>query len=362
MKQLEINEIIREINEKSIVFVELEKELENYPTIRKIERQLTNPDNEWKYLYHLGNKTGLRDWLDVLSEIYYQIDVKKPSELKPILEKLELVSRKLLALIQESLNIEEISSDDLKFASDLTKYLRQYKNFRFLTTELNDFKKEISKVTNTLNNLNVENDNLERIKNSLSSSLTESEDILKDLKDKKAFLNNLTDEITNSEIKTLYDKIHEDEKTLADLYRNWALGIFAIVGIILVLGFMNISIQNWNHLKDSSYIHIPLGWESLIKTLMLFSLTTPAWYLTRESSKHRKVAYKAQMLGTELASFPLYVREFKDEDRLELRKQLADRFFGQELYSDVKNSTSSDNSLGRVLISNNDGVSIIRSV
>lgn len=81
---------------------------------------------------------------------------------------------------------------------------------------------------------------------------------------------------------------------------------------------------------------------------MLFSLTTPAWYLARESSKHRKVAYKAQMLGTELASFPLYAREFKDEDRLELRKHLADRFFGQELYNDSKTNSNSDNSIEQI--------------
>ncbi|WP_427933642.1 hypothetical protein [Acinetobacter sp.] len=106
--------------------------------------------------------------------------------------------------------------------------------------------------------------------------------------------------------------------------------------------FEHYPIQNWNHLRDSSYIHIPFGWDSLLKTLMLFSLTTPAWYLTRESSKHRKVAYKAKILGTELASFPLYAREFKDEDRLELRKSLADRFFGQELYNDSSNTKNSN--------------------
>ena len=54
------------------------------------------------------------------------------------------------------------------------------------------------------------------------------------------------------------------------------------------------------------------------------------------------------MLGTELASFPLYVREFKDEDRLELRKQLVDRFFGQELFNDSKSTSSSDNSLEQI--------------
>ena len=54
------------------------------------------------------------------------------------------------------------------------------------------------------------------------------------------------------------------------------------------------------------------------------------------------------MLGTELAAFPLYVREFRDADRLELRKQLADRFFGQELFNDSKSTSSSDNSLEQI--------------
>lgn len=176
----------------------------------------------------------------------------------------------------------------------------------------------------------------------------EANNIFEEFKNKNAAFSQLIDEQSNSQIGQLYRDIYNREITIADKYRNFALGIFAIVGFILILGFLNISIQNWNHLKDPTYIHIPLGWESLIKTLMLFSLTTPAWYLTRESSKHRKVAYKAQMLGTELASFPLYAREFKDEDRLELRKNLVDRFFGQELYSDSKTVQNSDSSLEQV--------------
>lgn len=176
----------------------------------------------------------------------------------------------------------------------------------------------------------------------------EANTIFEEFKNKNAAFSQLIDEQSNSQIGKLYKDIHDREITIADKYRNWALAIFAVVAIILILGFLNMSIQNWNHLRDSSYIRIPLGWESLIKTLMLFSLTTPAWYLARESSKHRKVAYKSQMLGTELASFPLYAREFKDEDRLELRKHLADRFFGQELYNESKVAQSSDSSLEQV--------------
>lgn len=199
-----------------------------------------------------------------------------------------------------------------------------------------------------LSSLSCEQEELKKQNDAFLKIYAETNTIFEDLKSKNSAFSQLIDEQSNSQIGQLYRDIYNREIGIADQYRNWALGIFAIVGIILVLGFLNISIQNWNHLKDNSYIHIPLGWESLIKTLMLFSLTTPAWYLTRESSKHRKVAYKAQMLGTELASFPLYAREFKDEDRLELRKHLADRFFGQELYNDSKADSNSDNSLEQV--------------
>ena len=208
--------------------------------------------------------------------------------------------------------------------------------------------KDLDKGEDRLLLLKKEQDELKKQNDSFFKTYKEVNTIFEEFKNKNSAFSQLIDEQSNSQIGQLYKGIHDREIAIADKYRNWALWIFAIVGILLVLGFLNISIQNWNHLRNSSFIHIPLDWTSLIKTLILFSLTTPAWYLTRESSKHRKVAYKAQILGTELASFPLYVREFKDEDRLELRKHLADRFFGQELFNDSKNASSSDNSLEQI--------------
>ena len=214
-----------------------------------------------------------------------------------------------------------------------------------LDSEINE---KIYVLKNKLQILENEQKEIFKLNSIVKNSQNEANRIIEELKNKNEAYSQLIDEDSNARILKLYDEIHAREISIANKYRNWVLGIFGVIGLVLLFGFMNFSIQNWNHLRDSSYIHIPLGWENFIKTLMLFSLTTPAWYLARESSKHRKVAYKAQMLGTELASFPLYVREFKDEDRLELRKQLADRFFGQKLYSDAKSSTSSDNSLEQI--------------
>ncbi|WP_312332024.1 hypothetical protein [Acinetobacter variabilis] len=208
--------------------------------------------------------------------------------------------------------------------------------------------KDKDKIKNEIKRIKEEQEEISSRNQEILERQTTAIRIINELKDKNNAYSQLIDEDSNTRILKLYNDIYNREIVIADKYRNWALGIFAFIGVLLILGFLNLSIQNWNYLRDSSYIYIPFGWDSLIKTLMLFSLSTPAWYLARESSKHRKVAYKARMLGTELAAFPLYAREFKDEDRLELRKILADRFFGQELYSDSKTASNSDNSLEQV--------------
>ncbi|UNW07275.1 hypothetical protein MOV98_03040 [Acinetobacter variabilis] len=215
---------------------------------------------------------------------------------------------------------------------------------------ISDYKilKDKDKIKNEIKRIKEEQEEISSRNQEILERQTTAIRIINELKDKNNAYSQLIDEDSNARILKLYNDIYDREIVIADKYRNWALGIFAFIGVLLILGFLNLSIQNWNYLRDSSYIYIPFGWGSLIKTLMLFSLTTPAWYLARESSKHRKVAYKARMLGTELAAFPLYAREFKDEDRLELRKRLADRFFGQELYSDSKTASNSDYSLEQV--------------
>lgn len=344
MNQLEINEIIQEIHEKLIILIENNELLKKYPAISQMYSIFDNPDSEWTLFYHLQDQVVLKDWLSVLSDIYYLMDYKDEKEIKPKIDMLESISNVLLNSLNKTKNLDDIpiKSEDKKYANFLTKYLKQYKNFTFLTSNVEEFKKKISGLESELATVSKKKElaNLEEKK--LLEIAASSEEIFLDLKLKRNFLNKVTDEVTNNEIKKLYNEIYCKEIALADKYRTWALIIFAVIGIILILGFLNLSIQNWNHLRDSSYIHIPFGWDSLLKTLMLFSLTTPAWYLTQESSKHRKVAYKAKMLGTELSSFPLYAREFKDEDRLELRKSLADRFFGQELYNGSSNSKNSN--------------------
>ncbi|OAL75923.1 hypothetical protein [Acinetobacter terrae] len=308
----------------AVLLLVTKDELSKYSNIEKLHGVLRSNKDILKYKLVWDDKPNIEDIGEVANKY---IKDNKTSDLIALNE----ISGKILKSISitEQFNevMKNIKDQDIQDIKEIVLLKNVIEKFDFLENEYH--------------RLEERRQNIEELNIGMLASQKEAQRIVDELKDKNEAFNQLIDDKSNAEIKTLYEKIYDDEIKLADKYRNWALLIFVVIGAFLLLGFLNLSIQNWNHLRDSSYIHIPFGWDSLLKTLMLFSLTTPAWYLTRESSKHRKVAYKAKMLGTELASFPLYAREFKDEDRLELRKSLADRFFGQELYngsSNVKNT------------------------
>lgn len=276
--------------------------------------------------FYIKNRNLLKDFLNDL-RAYREINEDE------ILNTLEIKAGKIVNMLLSSGDYKDFVRND---------------NTNKKIEDLIDIQGNINLIKEQQNKILEDN---KKISNLNKKSIADHETalrIVEELKSKNEAYSQLLDEDSNTRVLKLYDDIYEREINIADKYRNWALIIFASVGVVLLLGFLNLSIQNWNHLRNSIYIHIPLGWDNLLKTLMLFSLTTPAWYLTNESSKHRKVAYKAKTLGTELAAFPLYAREFKDEERLELRKSLSDRFFGQELFNDSKSVSSSDNSLEQI--------------
>lgn len=326
-----------------IIFIEsnritdnfLVEDLLKFPTLWNFLDFFSNPQQEWRVYF----QENLADQLKELSLALknFSDDSKDRNLFLAIEDQIKFVER------NKGGNSGQVYSSEILF---LEKQLQAELELLPLNRGL---KEEYLIIKNRLDVLNSKTQNI--LDNLVQTERAQNvaNQIIEDLKTKNDAYSQLIDEDSNSRIKTLYTEIYNDEIKLANKYRNWALLIFVAVGVILLFGFLNLSIQNWNHLRNSSYIHIPFGWDSLLKTLMLFSLTTPAWYLTRESSKHRKVAYKAKILGTELASFPLYAREFKDEDRLELRKALSDRFFGQELYGDLQTKNSSlDNSLEQI--------------
>lgn len=221
--------------------------------------------------FYIKNRSLLSDFLNDL-RAYREIDEDE------ILNTVESKAGRIVNML--------LSSGDYKDFVRADNASKKIENIIDINNNINLIKEQQNKILEDNNKISILN------KKNIADHETALR-IVEELKSKNEAYSQLLDEDSNARILKLYEDIYEREIEIADKYRNWALIIFASVGLILLLGFLNLSIQNWNHLRDSGYIHIPLGFESLIKTLMLFSLTTPAWYLTRESSKHRKVAYKA---------------------------------------------------------------------
>lgn len=225
----------------------------------------------------------------------------------------------------------KIYIDNLKEIKDL--YVKSL-NIRHLDNRTEQLMDKLNELSRNVTNFESVQSNVDQIFN--------------DLKSKNEKFNSFVDEHNNLAEKDLYDKIYDIEISLADKYRNWALIIFLIVGsLILLIIFFSI-LQNIYYINyPNNYIPIEFGLSHFIKFVSIFALAIPGWYLTRESSKHRQVAYKAKIVGTELGSLPYYMNQLTDDQRKEMRIQMVDKFFGQELYNEPRtdsNSTSNDQS------------------
>lgn len=300
----------------------------------ELREQFLNLNNEWRYVFHIDEK--------LLTSLYMCLKSYKQNKSDRKLIILEDISKKIMDGLAQIISDNSISDSYLEEEIVLRKELSKIFENKNKEVELNRLMEKFKSLESIQVSIEQKNEVINREYDKVIENLNRFEE-------KHTKFNVLIDQKSNSEIKHLYIDIYNREIEIADKYRNWALIIFAIVGVLVFTAILITLSQNaFAFFYPEKYSKIILGWDSLIKTFMLFSLTTPAWYLTKESSKHRKVAYKAKTLGTELAAFPLYAREFKDEDRLELRKHLADRFFGQELFNDSKNASSSDGSLEQI--------------
>ena len=330
-----IKGIYRDINELDDKYTH--NDFKDYPHFAELTKDILNDTIQWRYLFLLEDQELLFSLSESLNDLVEFNDKSSFLEVErfstQIISDLKALKNiKNLQINKEIMEKEIILKHDLKFINNL------------ISTE-----GKLSKLKTNIDHLHEQIDQAKSSNDQVLLAYEEAKKIINDLKSKNFAYNQIIDQDSNKRIRQHYDEIYNTEIKIANDYRNWALIIFvAVGGLIAIVILVTLSQNVFAFFYPKEYSKIILGWDSLIKTFMLFSLTTPAWYLTKESSKHRKVAYKAQMLGTELASFPLYVREFKDEDRLELRKHLADRFFGQELYSDSKTQASNDNSLEQI--------------
>lgn len=311
--------INQENNPLNIVFLNIENTLK---ILEKSNSHLSNNDDDF-------NETEY--WLNEIN----RISPHNTLILTDITDNIELIS-KILNKIKEKLNqspsITNIM-DDTIFKQHLTglKINADTQIFSNLTeNEISNIKIELKKTK----------DSYERVNS-----------IYEDIRKKNEKFNYFIDSENNEALKKLYDKIYDIEIKYADDYRTYAIVIFMAIGFLIFFIILSGIMQNLSHIQEpSKYMLIKYDFGHLIRLIGILSLTAPAWYFTKESGKHRLVAYKAKILGTELTAFPHYVKELSSEDRINMRKQLADKFFGQELYTDKNNNATASVEQSKVTI------------
>ncbi|WP_063306268.1 hypothetical protein [Pseudovibrio sp. Ad46] len=82
--------------------------------------------------------------------------------------------------------------------------------------------------------------------------------------------------------------------------------------------------------------------EALLKRAPLAAVfLIPAWYISGLAQKHRRVEVALRSLGLRLAAFEPYLAHFDTEEKNELKRQMADKFFDAQISTETTKSLNS---------------------
>ncbi|MCF1333629.1 hypothetical protein NMM48_11000 [Acinetobacter baumannii] len=175
----------------------------------------------------------------------------------------------------------------------------------------------------------------------VTNQSAELKQTISDFKTTHSSFNAFVEKNYNDATKHIYDNIFKTENKLANDYRKFAISVFLIIAIIAGFNFILPTVLGLkSYFNDKGFNVPPVDTFFFVKTVFMLLLTAPGWYFARESAKHRQVAYKAKVISSELTALPFYLADLEVQDRREMRMKMADKFFGQELYSDKKSEAS----------------------
>ncbi len=192
-----------------------------------------------------------------------------------------------------------------------------------IQNELNLFTQEKQKeVTQHINKFNEDAGNRLSVfkddsNNALNTLKGDSDATMKYLSERKEEAKNLLNIIANIGSTGNYNKIATQEKIVAEILRVLAV-IFMVAGIY-VIGTVVFNISKTG-----------FDWKLLLSRVgVTITIFIPAFYLARESSKHRQREIHNRKMELELASIGPYLELLPDDKKNELKATLTEKFFGQ---------------------------------
>lgn len=144
-------------------------------------------------------------------------------------------------------------------------------------------------------------------------------------------VNELKEQIKNQDTHNIYDSAANENQARADNSRM-AFIIIIIFSIVMVW-FCSVT-KTYFGLKQYDYWFFK-------GTLVLTSVTLITYFL-KQSVKYQKIADQCRQTKMELEAFPSFVASFTTEDPqiIEIRKELALKYFGRELDNKTNDETS----------------------
>lgn len=176
--------------------------------------------------------------------------------------------------------------------------------------------KMVQRFQSKLNEVEISTENnLEalRIKANAIEELYET--TLAELEDKKEKMDEVLGQTANRVMAQDYEHSAADEKKAANWLRLGSLLCMAIIVGIVCSSFY-----------DST--HSGFDWESSIfRTVLVFILSIPAAYLSRESTKHREQQYNYHHTALDLKAITPYIASLPEADQNRIKISIAERIF-----------------------------------
>lgn len=148
------------------------------------------------------------------------------------------------------------------------------------------------------------------------SANNNSLDLVDNLETKYDEARTLVGLIANVGITGNYQNIANDHKKDANLWRWVAVGFMAAFSIILLITIWNLNVDN-------------LAWQqALVRIVAAISLSYPATYAARESSRHRKLETINRNAELELASINPFIEDLGVETKQKIKGELVEKYFG----------------------------------
>lgn len=207
-------------------------------------------------------------------------------------------SKMLNKLVAESMDII-VKKLDSQFSDNKQKTDKMVQSFQSKFNEI-----EIA----TDNNLEALHTKASAIEGLYKATLTE-------LEEKKEQMDEVLGHTANRVMANDYDSSAVSEKKSADWLRYGSLGCMAIIVFIVCYSFY-----------DST--HSGFNWESSIfRTILVFILSIPAAYLSRESTKHREQQYNYHHTALDLKAITPYIASLPEADQNRIKISIAERIF-----------------------------------